>query len=165
MPMANGTTHERSGASALGSSSGRRARGMSGTTLDTDELGSDPSDGSTFKRSRPRGKPESARASPPRSGMRTTKDSEFVRAGSFTSTRSGGSPRARRVTAPDRSQASHPPPSHARQVRFLGSSSSMTDPCSSQAFGTRMRCNASGPRGKVISPVMTRPRTLGTISQ
>jgi hypothetical protein len=48
--------------------------------------------------------------------------------------------------APDRSQASHPPPRHAAQARFRGSSSSIGSPCSSQGRGTRTRCVTSGPR-------------------
>jgi len=50
---------------------------------------------------------------------------------------------ARSVTPPDRSQISQPPPSQAAHTRCLGSSSSITAPCLSQARGTLMRWMAS----------------------
>jgi len=130
--------------------------------------GSASSAGSTRKRSRPRGRAASLSGGrPPCSGMRITTlraslPGSALRLGKVTVRSSGNSSRPRRLTAPERSQASQPPPSQAAQVKLRGSSSSTTSPDSSQVCGTRMRCNTSGPRGTFNVRFVTLARTSVT---
>jgi hypothetical protein len=131
--------------------------------------GSGSSAATTRSSNTPRGSSDPGSGRPPWSGMRKRRprwpdeggSSPFRRAGNVTSTSSGGSFRPRKVMAPARAQVSQPPPSQPAQARFLGSSSSIVAPSSSQSRGTRTRCRTSGPRG--YSPeAVTRPRTFDT---